>query len=91
MVIELYKNGSLFVRIYEISPFAQRVLNFAIIIIFISISIVLSIFDNNFLINELLSALFILLPILESTRYGKGHSLALSLSRLQISASYKVQ
>ncbi len=91
MVIELQKNGSLFVRIYEILPFSQRMLNFAIIIFFILISIIMSIFNNDFLINELLSTLFILLPILESTRYGKGHSLALSLLRLQISGSFKIQ
>ncbi len=91
MIIELYKNGSLFVRIFEILPFSKKVVDIAILIFFISISTILSIFNNNFLMNELISALFTLLPILESTRYGKGNSLALSLSRLQNSGSLKIQ
>jgi len=91
LVIELQKNGSLFVRIFEILPFSQKMVNFAIIIFFVSISTILSIFNNDFLMNEILSVLFILLPILESRRYGKGHSLALSLSRLQNSGSFKIQ
>jgi len=91
MVIELYKNGSFFVRIFEILPFSKKIVDFGIIIFFISISAILSFFNNNFLMNELLSTLFIILPILESTKYGKGNSLALSLSRLQNSGSFKIQ
>ncbi len=80
--VEIKKNNSLIVRIYEYSSIRTNVIILGTVLIFGIVSTIFSFFINNYAISEFLSTFIWLLPLFGLGKQRKGYVLAQSLLKL---------